>query len=100
MSLVNMGEMLRDVRDRVVIASKFGVRVENGKTFYDNSPAYIEQALAKSLKNLGSDYIDLYQIHYLDGVTPVESMMEALIRHKQSGKILACGNACVPYATW
>lgn len=87
----NMGEALRDVRDRVVIASKFGVRVENGKTFYDNSPAYIEQALARSLKNLGSDYIDLYQIHYLDGVTPVESMMEALIRHKQSGKIRAIG---------
>ena len=87
----NMGEVLRDVRDRVIIATKFGVRVENGKTFYDNSPAYIETALHKSLKNLGSDYIDLYQIHYLDGITPVEEMMEALLRHKKAGKIRAIG---------
>ena len=87
----NMGEVLHGVRDRVVIATKFGVRVEGGKTFYDNSPAYIETALHKSLKNLNSDYIDLYQIHYLDGVTPVDTMMEALIRHKESGKIRAIG---------
>ena len=87
----NMGRVLHDVRDRVVIATKFGVRVENGKTFYDNSPEYIETALHRSLKNLDSDYIDLYQIHYLDGVTPVEAMMEALIRHKESGKIRAIG---------
>ena len=87
----NMGSVLRDVRDRVAIATKFGVRVEGGRTFYDNSPEYIETALHKSLRNLGSDYIDLYQIHYLDGVTPVESMMEALIRHKEAGKIRAIG---------
>lgn len=87
----NMGEVLRDVRDRVVIATKFGVRVEGGRTFYDNSPSYIETALHKSLRNLGSDYIDLYQIHYLDDVTPVEDMMEALIRHKKAGKIRAIG---------
>jgi len=55
----NMGEMLHDVRSRVVLASKFGVRIENGKTFYDNSPAYIETALSKSLRNLNTDYIDL-----------------------------------------
>lgn len=87
----NMGEVLRDVRGRVVIATKFGVRVEDGKTFYDNSPAYIEAALHRSLRNLGSDYIDLYQIHYLDGVTPAEAIMEALLRHKQAGKIRAIG---------
>ncbi len=90
-SEVNMGEVLRDVRSRVVIATKFGVRVEGGRTFYDNSPEYIETALHASLKRLGSDYIDLYQIHYLDGVTPVDSLMEALIRHKEAGKIRAIG---------
>lgn len=87
----NMGEALRGVRDRVVIATKFGVRVENGKTFYDNSPAYIERALARSLHNLGTDSIDLYQIHYLDGVTPIDEMMEALLRHKREGRIRAIG---------
>ncbi|MCI5955644.1 MAG: aldo/keto reductase [Clostridiales bacterium] len=87
----NMGEVLRPVRERVVIATKFGVRVEGGKTFYDNSPAYIDRALGESLKRLHTDYIDLYQVHYLDGHTPVEELMEALIRHKRSGKILAIG---------
>lgn len=87
----NIGQALRDVRDRVVIASKFGVRVENGRTFYDNSPAYIERALAASLKRLNTDYIDLYQVHYLDGVTPVDEMMEALLRHKRAGRIRAVG---------
>ena len=56
----------------MVTARKFGVRVENGRTFYDNSPAYIDRALAASLKRLGTDYIDLYQVHYLDGATPVD----------------------------
>ena len=72
------------LRDRVALATKFGVRVENGKTFYDNSRAYIEQALHASLRRLETDHIDLYQIHYLDGVTPVDDMMEALLpRHMQ-----------------
>ena len=87
----NMGEVLRPVRGRVVIATKFGVRVEGGKTFYDNSPAYIDRALGESLKRLHTDYIDLYQVHYLDGRTPVDEMMEALIRHKRDGKIRSIG---------
>ena len=87
----NMGEVLHPVRDRVVIATKFGVRVEGGKTFYDNSPAYIDRALGESLKRLNTDYIDLYQVHYLDGRPPVDELMEALIRHKRSGKIRAIG---------
>lgn len=90
-SEMNMGEMLHPVRDQVVLATKFGVRVEGGKTFYDNSPAYIEKALAESLHRLRTDRIDLYQIHYLDGVTPVDTMMEALIRHKRAGSILSIG---------
>ena len=65
--------------------------MENGRTFYDNSPAYIERALAASLKRLNTDYIDLYQVHYLDGVTPVDEMMEALLRHKRAGRIRAVG---------
>ena len=90
-SEINMGEVLHDVRSRVVLATKFGVRVENGRTFYDNSPEYIEKALDASLKRLRTDYIDLYQIHYLDGTTPAEAVMETLIRAKEAGKIRAIG---------
>ncbi len=86
-----LGETLHACRSRVVIATKFGVRVENGRTFQDNSPAYIERALADSLKRLKTDYIDLYQAHNLDGRTPIPQMMEALIRHKEKGDIRAIG---------
>ena len=86
-----LGETLKSCRDQVCIATKFGVRVENGKTYFDNSPAFIDQALAGSLKRLQTDHIDLYQVHYLDDRTPIPVMMESLIRHKQQGDILAIG---------
>lgn len=74
-------------RENVVIATKFGVRVEKGKTFYDNSPEYMEKALNDSLKRLSTDYIDLYQIHYRDEATPLETVVETLEKFKKQGKI-------------
>lgn len=72
-------------RNDVVIATKFGVRVENGKTFYDNRPEWIEQALAGSLRRLGREYVDLYQIHYRDGKTPVGEVVEKLKELRKKG---------------
>ena len=71
----------------VVITTKFGVRVENGKTTYDNSREYIFKAVEGSLKRLGRDYIDLYQVHYRDGITPLSDVAESLELLKQQGKI-------------
>lgn len=71
----------------VVITTKFGVRVENGKTFYDNSREYIFKAVENSLKRLNRDYIDLYQVHYRDGKTPLSDVAESLEILKQQGKI-------------
>ena len=82
-----LAKALGSRKNDVVIADKFGVRVENGYTFYDNSPEWIEKALAGSLQRLGRDYIDLYQIHYRDNVTPIESVVEALERLKEKGHI-------------
>ncbi len=78
-------------RKDVVIASKFGVRMENGITFYDNSPKYINEALSASLKRLHTDYIDLYQVHYRDGNTPVDEVIGTLEELKQKGSIRAYG---------
>lgn len=90
-SKITLGKALGSRRKDVVVASKFGVRVENGKKFYDNSPAYIEKALAASLERLNTDYIDLYQVHYRDGVTPISDVIETLEKMKQKGYIRAYG---------
>lgn len=82
-----LGKALGARRCEAVIATKFGVRVENGRTFYDNSPAWIVQACENSLRRLGTDYIDLYQVHYRDGKTPIADVVETLETLKQQGKV-------------
>ena len=82
-----LGKALGSRRDQAVIATKFGVRVENGHTFYDNSPQWITAACEGSLKRLGSDHIDLYQVHYRDRKTPISAVLEALERLREQGKI-------------
>lgn len=82
-----LAKALGSRRNEVVIADKFGVRVENGRTFYDNSPEWIEKALEGSLKRLGTDYIDLYQVHYRDQITPLGEVVETLERFKKKGYI-------------
>lgn len=82
-----LGKALGSRRKDAVIATKFGVRVENGKTFYDNSPQWIRQACESSLTRLGTDHIDVYQVHYRDGVTPIEAVLETLETLRGEGKI-------------
>jgi len=82
-----IGQALRGRRHEAVIATKFGVRVEPGRTVYDNSRAWIRQALDASLQRLDTDYIDLYQIHYRDDVTPLEEVVDALAELRQQGKV-------------
>lgn len=86
-SEITLGKALGNHRKNVVIASKFGVRVGNGKTVYDNSPRWIREALEGSLKRLGTDYIDLYQVHYRDGITPLSTVVETLEELKREGCI-------------
>lgn len=90
-SEINLGEGLGKRRSNVVIATKFGVRVENGATIYDNSPKYIEKALFASMKRLRTDYIDLYQVHYRDGITPLHIVVEKLDQLKRRGYIRHAG---------
>ena len=82
-----LGKALGSKRKNVVIADKFGVRAGKGPTFYDNSPDYIREALELSLNNLGTDYIDLYQVHYRDGKTPLCDVIGTLDDLKSAGKI-------------
>lgn len=82
-----LGKALGSRRSDVVIADKFGVRVENGRTFYDNSPEWIRYSVENSLKRLNTDYIDLYQVHYRDGKTPLSEVAESLSDLKRKGYI-------------
>ena len=82
-----LAEALGGDSQRVVITTKFGVRVENGKTTYDNSREYIFKAVEGSLKRLKREYIDLYQVHYRDGITPLEDVAETLEILKNQGKL-------------
>lgn len=86
-----LGQALRNRRHEAVIATKFGVRVAEGRTLYDNSPKWIRLALESSLRRLGTDYVDLYQVHYRDGVTPLEEILEELERLQREGKIRHLG---------
>lgn len=82
-----LGKALGGRRSEAVIATKFGVRIENGNTFYDNSPQWIRTACEASLKRLGTDHIDLYQVHYRDGKTPMAAVVETLQQLRDEGKI-------------
>lgn len=82
-----LGKALGSRRDQAVIATKFGVRVIKGTTFYDNSPEWIITACENSLRRLGTDYIDLYQIHYRDGITDLNTVADVLEELRSQGKV-------------
>lgn len=84
-----LGEALKGRRKKAVIATKFGVRrtSDNRETYYDNSSEWIRKAVFRSLKQLNTDYIDLYQMHYRDGITPVDEIVGALVQLKKEGWI-------------
>lgn len=86
-----LGHALRERREEAVIATKFGVRAEGGRTSYDNSPSWIKAALDASLQRLGTDYVDLYQVHYRDGVTPLDAIVATLLDLQAQGKIRHLG---------
>lgn len=87
-SEMTLGKALGDKRKDVVISDKFGVRAMKGQpTVYDNSRDYIIKACEGSLKRLGTDYIDVYTIHYRDGKTPLSDVVETLEYLKKQGKI-------------
>ena len=82
-----LGKALGSRRDQAVIATKFGVRTGPGGTVYDNTPEWIIEACDRSLRRLGTDYIDLYQIHYRDGKTELSVVVDAMEYLRSQGKI-------------
>ena len=80
-----VGEALAPVRDQVVIASKFGFKIENGAiTGLDSRPAHIHEV---SLKRLHTDYIDLFYQHRVDPNVPIEDVAGAVKQLIKAGKV-------------
>jgi aryl-alcohol dehydrogenase-like predicted oxidoreductase len=88
-----LGEALRGRRDAVVIATKFGHPMSDDAPAARGSRAYIRTAVAESLRRLQTDWIDLYQYHRPDGVTPIEETLGALDELVRAGTVRAIGSS-------
>jgi aryl-alcohol dehydrogenase-like predicted oxidoreductase len=87
-----VGRALKGRRERYILATKFGnIRLLNGKPGAKGNPEYVMEACEKSLKRLGTDYIDLYYIHRVDNTVPIEDTVAAMVRLKTQGKIRHLG---------
>jgi aryl-alcohol dehydrogenase-like predicted oxidoreductase len=91
-----LGEVLEGRRDDVVLATKFGNDL-GGRLGADwgarNSRRYIRKAVESSLRRLRTDWIDLYQLHFPDGKTPMEETLAALHELVQEGKVRYIGSS-------
>lgn len=88
-----VGRAIKDRRDRVVLATKFGnVRTEDGGWLgVSGKPDYVHQACDASLKRLGVDEIDLYYQHRVDPTVPIEETIGAMAQLVQQGKVRYLG---------
>jgi len=88
-----VGQAIKDRRDQVVLATKFGMvsHAGGGPGHLDSSPANVRTAVDGSLKRLGTDHIDLYYQHRVDPNTPIEDTVGALAELVSEGKVRHIG---------
>jgi aryl-alcohol dehydrogenase-like predicted oxidoreductase len=97
-SEVMLGKALADRRHEVVVATKFAAPMGQRVDQRGGSRRYVVSAAEASLKRLGTDYIDLYQMHMPDADTPVEETLRALDDLVRDGKVRYIGNS--NFAAW
>lgn len=88
-----IGEVIKERGNRsdIVIATKGAHKFVDGKVVFDNSPAFLRDAVESSLERLQTDYIDLFYIHFPDEATPKDEAVGALKELRDQGKIRAIG---------
>ncbi len=87
-----LGRALAGRRDRVVLATKFGIRKDSpGATPICGRPAYVRECCEQSLQRLGVDHIDLYYQHRVDATVPIEETVGAMAELVQEGKVRYLG---------
>jgi aryl-alcohol dehydrogenase-like predicted oxidoreductase len=93
-----LGQAIKGRRDKVLISTKGTFRVGTGPNDVGSSRYHITRAVETSLRRLGTDYVDLYQLHGFDAVTPVEEVLNTLDGLVRAGKILYVG--CSNFSGW
>jgi aryl-alcohol dehydrogenase-like predicted oxidoreductase len=93
-----LGKALGADRDQVLVATKVRLPMGDGPNDAGLSRHHIIRSAEASLRRLGTDYIDLYQVHEWDGQTPLEETLQALDDLMRSGKVRYIG--CSNYAAW
>jgi aryl-alcohol dehydrogenase-like predicted oxidoreductase len=91
-----LGAVLGDRRKDIVLATKYSKAMSNDGTKQGASRRYIVEAVEASLKRLKTDYIDLYQQHDYDPLTPIEETLRALDDLVRQGKVRYIGNSNFP----
>ena len=86
-----VGEGLQPIRDKVKIATKFGITLRDFKQELDSRPETIRQSVEGSLKRLRTDHIDLYYQHRVDKQTPIEEVADTISQLIKEGKVLHWG---------
>ena len=97
-SEVFLGKALGSKRSDVIIATKFGMAMGQDALSRGGSRRYIMKAVEASLQRLGTDYIDLYQIHFPDPATPIDETLSALDDLVRSGKVRYVGSS--NFSSW
>lgn len=93
-----LGEAIKSRRDKILLATKACFRMEPGPNGLGASRYHLVRACEASLRRLQTDYIDLYQLHGFDAITPVEETLRALEDLVRSGKVRYIG--CSNFSGW
>ena len=97
-----IAKAIKGNRDKYIIATKFGYEVDDNEQLtwkINGQKDYVKKSVERSLKNLGTDYIDLYYLHRLDPNTPIEETVEAMAQLVKEGKVGYIGLSEVSSAT-
>ena len=91
-----LGKALGAKRSEIVLASKFGMAMDDKGVKIGAARRYIMQAVEDSLSRLGTDWIDLYQLHQFDPLTPIDETLRALDDLIRDGKVRYVGSSNLP----
>lgn len=93
-----LGQAIKGRRDQVLVSTKAGFRTDPGPNGTGSSRFHLTKSVDASLRRLGTDYIDLFQLHSFDALTPLEETLQTLDDLVRAGKIRYIG--CSNYSGW